>query len=365
MKKKLLLLATLLLATAGFIRAENPVQLLPYKKSEFSPALSEHFVLPLRLTREGNVTIEILGPDSQVLRRIDAGVLSPGLHSVQWDGKDRWGDVVPDEAYLPRIIFRDGNRSYRLDFRNTGGEVLQNLDRHLDRFGRIRYHLSRPARTLVRIGVENGPLLKVLSNWVPRAAGEIRQRWNFIGSGGVDMHDAPFVAAISAFALPEHSIITTNNRKEDYLSYFKRHGFICTPPAQLTPEMLHRNGKKISPHFYACRIDERDPKITMRLGDNPRHAPAILSNNRPINVHVSMSRDDAALMDGKQYEVSFYLDYRFLSEAEQGYLPLSWRFLPNNIKPGRHILTVNLSAFDGKVATRSLTFTLQNSSPDR
>lgn len=339
------------------IEAEIPdrfFQIAPYSAAEFSPALGEKFNIPFRLNGEANVSLEILTPDGNVIRSYKARSMKPGMHHWIWDGRDRWGETVPDEAYLPRFTVESSGEKRIYDYRNTGGEVLNDLHRRLYPTGRISYRLPKAGRTLVRIGVKSGPLLRVLSNWTPRSAGEVRQQWDFRGPGGTDLHDAPFVAAISAYALPDHSIITRNNRQTNYIEYFIRHKLICHQPSKITQEMLSRDDKKISPHFYACRINERDPQIFLTLDNNRSKPPYRVENGHPVNVHVAMAPQDMRLMEGKQYEVSFYLDYRFLSEAEQGYLPLSWRYLPNNLKPGRHTLTVNLSAFDGKVATRSI-----------
>ncbi len=358
MKRAVIFFAASLCAVSLGAAEIGPVKL---EKTEFSPALGQKLKIAFRTERAGKVKVEIYTSDWDTIKTIEAGPLAPGTHSVVWDGTDDDGETVPDEAYIPlfRLETPEGNFSY--DPRKTGGEVLNNLDRKADMGGNITYTLPKPARTLVRVGTDNGPMLRILSDWKPRSGGKIRHRWNFKDrTGKVDFTGLHYTAAISAYALADYSIITTNNKKEDYLSYFKRKKLSCNLPKTIQAKMLERNGKRISPHYYRCRIEERTPALNLKITGAPeKNGVYILGNDKPATVILEMNNDDLALIEKKQYEVSFYVDGTFVSEAEQGYIPIRWIYKPNGLEKGDHVLTVNVTTFDGSVAAESRRFIIK------
>ncbi len=356
---KKVLFGVVLLGTVWALAAS--IEPLKLPKSEFSPALGEKIAIPFRTSKAGEVRIEIYTSDWSLIRTISMKVPKGGTYRVVWDGKDSDGDVVPDEAYVLRYILQTDGRRVEYDARKTGGEILQDIDRKADIYGTISYTLPVPARTLVRVGIDGGPMLRILSNWRPRSAGKVRHKWNFKNdSGNVDFSRFRYIAAITAFALPKYSIITTNNTKEDYLTYFKRKQLSCNLPKQITSKMLMRDGKRISVHYFKCRSDERTPKLMLKILKAPKkNGIYILKNDKPVTVVLQMDKEDLALVQKKQYEVSFYVDGRFVSEAEQGYIPIRWIYEPNGLKKGSHIMTVNVTTFDGNVATKSINFVVK------
>ncbi|MFA7062240.1 MAG: hypothetical protein WC156_15655, partial [Pedobacter sp.] len=48
----------------------------------------------------------------------------------------------------------------------------------------------------------------------------------------------------------------------------------------------------------------------------------------------------------------------FVSEEEQGYMPLTWIYKPVGLSPGNHILTVNVSSLSGQMGVKSLSFNI-------
>jgi hypothetical protein len=61
-------------------------------------------------------------------------------------------------------------------------------------------------------------------------------------------------------------------------------------------------------------------------------------------------------MQESLYEVAFFVDGEFVSEEENGYMPLTWLWNPGDISKGRHMLTVNVSGHDGRVGVKSILF---------
>lgn len=351
---KLLLL--LLLNVTLF--AGDLISLLPYKSNEFSPTVKQTFKLSYTLSEDANVTWKIYTPDNNLIRTIKSSNNKKGEHTLVWDGKDENGTVVPDEAYNIVLSAKNKNKSQAIDPRLSGGEVLKDLQTKIDKTGNISYKLASPARVLVRAGIENGPMLRMISNWIPKNRGRVRQRWNMRDADDlVDIATLPFGITVSAFALPKYAIIVNNNKKNDYYTYFKDHHYAChiLPKGK---QLLEREGKAISKHFYSCRIKDRDPRLSLTLPKNiekEQNLP-VLTNGKPTLIKVSMNPEDEAVLEKAKYEISFFVDFEFTSEEELGFMPISWNFVPNGIKKGRHILTVNVSSFTGQVGLKSYQF---------
>jgi len=351
----------LTLLFSSYIFAGNIIEMLPYKSSEFAPALNQKFTIDFELKKDAQVRIDIYTPDNNLVRSIVSKQLKKGKNSLEWDGKDSNNTIVPNEAYNIVITAKSGTEKEVLDFRDTGGAIVKNLQSHVDKQGRISYKLSKPSRVLIRAGVENSSMLRVISNWVPKNRGKVIQRWSMRDKDNiVDISKLQYSVSVSAFELCDYAIITTNNTKEDYLSYFQRKKMRChTIPKE--KQILKRGEIGISKHFYGCRIQERDPRLELKIPNAKRDKNnlPILSNGKRTLVKVTMNPEDEAILEKVKYEVSFFVDFKFSSEEELGYMPISWNFNPNGLKKGKHILTVNISSFSGQVGVKSLEFLVE------
>lgn len=353
------LFLTLLLA-AGVSRAEPLIVPLDYARLEFSPARGESFAIPFELKQPARVEITLTGPDRHPVRTLKSeGVLKPGNHQLEWDGRDEEGGVVPDEAWVPVLTAIGKNGRETIDpWQESGGEVLDGLNPRLSAGGSIAYQLPAPARVLIRAGVEGGAMLATLANWEPRLAGRNAQRWDgFDADRLVDLRREPRLSLlVTAFTLPERAILTIGN---DEIGYSEWHAEKGWEPFHLKPGTapLERDGKRISPHHHLSRNLDRDPKVTLAFGGDPARTAdgvPLITGKTPIKVDVPP--EDRWLLDASLYEVAFFIDHQFVSEEEQGYLPLTWLWDPAVLEPGRHLLTVNISGFRGQVGVKSLLF---------
>ena len=337
----------------GYLLAGEIIEMTPYKNSEFAPTLKQKFPIAFALKKDAKVEINIYTPDGNAIRTL-SGAFKKGKQQLIWDGKDSNGTVVPNEAYS--IVVKA--ESEVLDFRQSGGKIVKDLQRKIDKQGRISYQLKKPSRVLIRAGVENGSMLRVISNWIPKNRGKVLQRWSMKDIDGiVDMRTLKYAISVSAFELPEYAIMTTNNKKENYIDYFQRNKLSC----KSTPLEKQQLQKGVSKHFYSCRTQERDPRLEMIIsnGKKDKNGTPILSNGKVSHVKVTMNEEDEAILEQVKYEVSFFVDFEFSSEEELGYMPISWNFNPNGLKKGEHILTVNVSSFEGQVGVKSLRFLVE------
>lgn len=354
---KLLALVAACLWTAVAQAEDAPVRLLDRDVHEFAPARGESIAIPFELDEQASVVVEILSPDGEVLRRLAPQDLDAGRHEVPWDGKDNAGDIVPDEAYTPRLVVRSqSDEVYRVDPRQgSGGETLQDLEVSVVDSGDIRYVLPRPARVLIRAGIAGGSMVKSFSTLSPRPAGANVQRWDGYDESEIervlDRDDVRVL--VTAFALPEHSLIAHGNDAYSYHEYREMKGW-PRPESDSEAAPLKRDGQRIARQHYAPASSYRDPEIALELVDTPKDDEGVYLVDGPVHVRVEVADEDKWLLEESLFEVAFFLDHRFVAEEEHGYLPLTWRWRPDPGKPGQRVLTVNVISFDGPVGVASV-----------
>lgn len=347
---------------AAFVRASELIEVVDPPQVDFAPARGEQFDLPIQVQIPSQVQVEILTADGDLVRTLTSeGSLAAGEHRLVWDGKDETGRVVPDEAYVPVLVARAADGAVQeIDPRAAGGgEVVEDLQVQTHSSGDISYTLPAPSRVLIRVGIEGGPMHASLANWTPRPAGRNVQRWNgFDPDDLVDLRQHPGLSVlVTAFRLPAPVIITYGNDDVSYRTYRLERGWPDAVPAPAEP-VFERDGQRISPNYYQPRFQDQDPALTLTplvptQAGQPGH-PLVV--DAPISIRVDIPPAERWLMQEGLFEVGFFVDHEFVSEEEHGYVPFTWPLDPAGLTPGRHLLTVNISGFDGKVAAKSLLF---------
>ena len=69
--------------------------------------------IPLRLTQDGSVDMEIYAADGRLVRQLHRGSLPAGNHRFVWNGRDRQGRAVSSGVYLVRVRVNDGGVASR------------------------------------------------------------------------------------------------------------------------------------------------------------------------------------------------------------------------------------------------------------
>jgi hypothetical protein len=341
--------------------AQTTIEIGEYARVDFSPVHGESFHIPLRVARAMDVELKILTSDGDLVRTLKAStLLSPGSHEITWDGRDDQGKVVPDEAYIPVLVARTkSGETVEVDPRTTsGGEVIENIKVDTFANGDIGYSLPAPARVLVRVGIKEGPMMLSLANWEPRAAGRNVQRWNgYDADQLVDLRASQKLGVlVTAFKLPAHAIITTGNTTQDYRAYRLARGWSENTNTPSEP-VLERNGQRLSRTHFLPRFKDRDPLVALALAsDHAKSKQGLPLIDVQATIRVDIPREDRWLMQESLYEVAFFVDNEFVSEEEHGYVPFTWVWKPVGLQSGRHVLTVNISGFGGKVGVKNLLF---------
>ncbi len=328
---------------------------------EFSPARGDVFEIPVVLDKEASVEIEIYSPDGELIRTLGSKkVLWKGLHKFVWDGKDEQGDVVPDEAYTPVLRANAiDSEVVEIDPREKGGgEILENIELKRNDHQSYVYDLPYASRVSIRAGIESGPLLKIIADWTPHAAGRNILHWDgFDEDGIVELKSTGRQKlVISAYKLPLYSIITYGNKKINYRDYYLKKGWKLKP-VDLSSVSLKRGSSALSRYFYIPLLMVKSPEVHAELqgysARSPSGLPLVVD---ALNVKVDLEAGSKWVMQESRYEIGYFIDNEFVSEEEQGYVPMSWRWKINKLKPGKHVLTINISGFRGQVGVKSIAF---------
>ncbi len=324
---------------------------------EFSPAFGEQFTIRFSLDQPAPISLDIFTADGEVIRSLLSNrQYNIGTHSIIWDGKDKEGSVVPDEAYIPVLTVHNDTTLVDDPRHYSGGEILKDLKWGLRGDTEISFSLPNPARVLVRTGIKDGPMMRELRRWKPSAAGKSVIRWD-----GYDKDKVEYFAdredkwtVVMAYLLPEFSIITSGNTEINYRDYRKIHGWE-SPTPDLTKIKLHRGGIRLSRDYFLPR--EYLPRVSVNFSNSENMSKiGIPIVGKTVQFLVTVPDEDRWILNSSFYETGFYIDYQFQSEEEQGFVPMVWEYDTSKLMPGRHLATVQLFGFGGFIASDSIEF---------
>jgi hypothetical protein len=341
------------------VGVEQIANLMESDRVTFNPTQGEKYPVRFYLAHPGKVSLSILDPDGILIRKIIvAKQFESGQHAVDWDGMDAKGGVVPDEVYTPmlEVEFGDKVRVQINPAETSGGEIVSGLNWVKDPTGDITFNLESPSRVLLRVGIKNGPMLKSMLYWAPKAPGKVVQRWD-----GFDYDKIEKIAdrqdlwvLLMAYKLHRYAIITQGNQTLDYRAW-KTSLEIKRGKVDISRIQSRREGVRIEKNYFYPR--EFEPTMTIRFSEDlttTRHKLPILDT--PVFIETNVPQEDRWVMESEMFEVVYFLDYEFQSEEEQGFLPFIWKLDPQKMSPGRHVATVQLVGYSGFVVSRSVEF---------
>ncbi|MBA5249008.1 MAG: hypothetical protein FE834_05665 [Gammaproteobacteria bacterium] len=339
-----------------------------FKTSSFAPTRDEKFPIQITLNNIKKIKsalLEIRSIDNDLIKTLSIKNLEPDKNEyiVIWDGKDKNKNIVPNEVYFPVLTINlHSNQICTVDPRiDSGGEEVYDFKKNISA-SQVEYNLPVASRMLVRVGIKDGPLLRTIIDWEPRSAGFHAEHWNGQDEDNIiDIENNSKVGyLIMGYKLPSYSIITYGNKKENYRAYHERMKFSIQKKPYRTKKII-RNGEVIRPEFYNSVLKQKSPRINISIVDvKDNKEKTIISNFDEIIVKVGLNPLDEMYLNQDRYEVSFFVDNQFIAEEEQGFVPFTWRWSPkrHGIKPGKHVLTVNISGYSGQVGVKNIFFAL-------
>lgn len=322
----------------------------------FNPSRGGKVELRYGLSRDARVTVKVYDADRQLAQTLASDApRKAGQNREVWDGKDSEGAVVPNEAYFFCVEAADssGQKVVYDPTTFSGGESADITQGQVDRqTGTVSYKLSQPSRVLMRAGIPGSALLKTVVDWQPRVAGEITEYWNGKDENNlIDVLSVPNYRLILTYmTLPETSVITVGNDKQDYRAY--KAGLKSPRPAK--EERPLSNARRISPHFNKPRVTDRAFKIGLTFpelgtpGDDS--VPEVTDK---LLVRVVAAEEDRDVTLDQQFEIILFVDNVFYAEEERGHLPFNFPVELASFPPGEHVLTVNVITFGDQIGIGS------------
>lgn len=338
--------------------AVKSVGLLDLSQIEFSPASGENIKISFAIEQASQVRFDLLTADGDTVRRlVDNVEFQAGVHELEWDGKDDLGASVPDEVYTPVFsAIADGIETIDNPAKYSGGEIIPNIEWHRTTETSLSYELPDAARVLVRMGIDDGPLVRELRHWTPSVKGKIVDRWNGYDSDNVEYfadRDDLWVV-VKAYQLPQYSIITTGNAAYDYRAYRQLRGWPNAEP-DLSKIELQRNGVRLSQDYYLPR--EYLPRVSLEFDNEPtKNRVGMPEVSERARFKIDVPKEDKWILNSSFYETGLYIDYEFQAEEEQGFVPMIWEYDASTLEPGRHIATVQLFGFGGFISSSTVEF---------
>jgi hypothetical protein len=149
-------------------------------------------------------------------------------------------------------------------------------------------------------------------------------------------------------------VITSGNKTLSYRDYRKKKGW-GTPKVDVSKIQLHRDGKRLEREYFFPRTFS--PRLDLKIKDElplSRHQLPVVKG--PVNFEINIPKEDRWILEASMYEVSLFIDHEFKGEEEQGFVPMIWRWDPKDIKPGRHIATIQVTGYGGYVVSKTIAF---------
>lgn len=318
----------------------------------FDPAGGAEVTLSYELSAAGRVTVQVWDPDGGLVRTLaERTARAAGRHDETWDGKDFSGQVVPDEAYIFTVETAAGEV---WDPTTTSGGIVGDVtDARFSRDdGTVTYRLPAASRVLIRLGIESGPMHKTLVDWKPRTGGTVTEYWDGRDESGLVMlQEAPgFTALITYVTLPEGTVIAYGNRERSYREA-RLGSWADRPQRPRRPWQGPRD--RLRPEGLVPPAWARAPRLAMTFPQRPEEREGAPAVSGAVQVRIDADAADRDLLAEDQFEILFFVDNVFFAEAERGHLPFTWRWELDQLPPGEHLLTVNVSSFKGQVGVVS------------
>lgn len=316
----------------------------------FDPSRGEEVEISFSLARNAKITVKMYDSTNQLIKTLCRNKeFEQGKNTVNWDGKDGEGNIVPDEAYIYTIVAEAGGKRVVFDpaDRTRGIRVLAEKIKYNPEEKEIDYFLPRAARVRLRVGIKDGPLLGSIVDWEPRSAGRKSEPWDGMDElGTIKLYDRPDLEiSISAYTLPRNCVITNGNKVS---SKFVTVEGVEKRRSNPIPPFTHRHAKHALPFCHAPRFS-----LAIEKGDRESEGSIpIVSGQVPIRIEVDP--EDRNWLIRNRFEIMIYVDNIFFFEEEEGYTPFTYFWDTRGIKPGRHVITANISDYEGHVGTQSL-----------
>lgn len=344
---------------AGPVYAEQAFKLdiIEVAPRQFNPSGNEQAKIKFRSERDGQALVRFYDRRAYQVREFAVEHIAANeTVTVAWNGKDDQGRVVPNEAYFFTIEATDiqGNQAEydpTIDLKPRFTPMLVNYDSGQQK---LSFTVDQDSVLDVRSGVsDGGPLLVKLIEWKPFLQGDYSIDWD-----GWDKAHTVQTASLpnhqlysQILPLPPNSILTVGNPdgQEDIYS-------LIYPQKDLK--------RKSSTEFADKRFSQADASPYKHLSPvfNFDFNDVISTDNDlPVlrdkgSITLRLQESVKQRVTETRYEILLFVDFKFVTEIEEGRSPAKMNIDMTNLASGEHVLTVNLVTLQGGLATLSKRF---------
>jgi FlgD Ig-like domain len=326
-------------------------------RERIDPAKHDVVAVRFNLNEPANVTLSVFdGRDHRVYQASED--VAAGDHALNWNGRDASGQAVPPEAYSYTLTAKNANGQTVHDLTDlTGGVLLTAKDVRWDATdGQLHYYLDKPARVNLRFGLQDGPYLRTVVDWVPRSAGANAEVWDGMDASGVlKLSTHPAVQpVVKAYTLPDNTIFVGANAD--------RIQFVAETQAGALRERTTPKPAKEMFNLTQQPLETRgDVSAKLTLGGGVRQDQEgrwIVSGKLPLKADVADAQRQRVIE--RRFEASFYIDGVFSHENELGYVPLTWTWDSSQVNNGEHFVTLNIRGYEGNFGTATVKVVVDN-----
>lgn len=324
---------------------------------QFNPSGNEQAQIQFRSERDGQAMVRIYDRRAYQVREFAVEHITANeTVSVAWNGKDDLGRLVPNEAYFFTIEATDiqGNRAEydpTTDLKPRFAPMAVNYDSDQQK---LSFTVDQDAVVDVRSGVsDGGPLLVKLVEWKPFLQGDYSIDWD-----GWDKAHTVRAASLpnhqlysQIMPLPPNSMLAVGNpdgQNDIYSLIYPQNDLKRKSSTDFADKRYSQADaspyKHLSPVF---NFDFND--VLSTENDLP-----VLGDKGSITLRLQESLKQR--VTETRYEILLFVDFKFVTEIEEGRSPAKMNIDMDNLSSGEHVLTVNLVTLQGGLATLSKRF---------
>lgn len=351
----LLILSILLLAITApvFAAGKTPLKIHRVKldKKVFNPSKEETVTLSYEVTKKADVSVILYDRIGNEIKRFASKALEPGRHDVKWNGMQSDGKPATGELFLYVIEAKAGKEKFVYNpALKAGGKLVKSPEFTFDHIsGEIEYVLPSTCMVRMRAGLKEGMFVRTFYDWQPQKAGRHAFKWDGKDEAGLmNLLNHPDIDLnLACYTLPANTIIVTGKIRplapsaKDIKSLIKSSS---DPWARMHKYMHHKHDPSI------CHEPRFSISFPNAVNKDKKDAPEV-TGKTPMRI--TLDPRDARHLINKRFEIMIYIDGTYFFEMEEGSSPFTFDLETKGLRPGPHVVTVNLLSYDGHLGAVS------------
>ena len=321
--KKLFFLFVILNLFAAALEIKN-LRVLP---NEINAGDTTRIMFALDAPARVSISIKNLNGNSitSIIENVD---LPNGQFAFAWNSPKN----LTGGFYVPYILATDKSSgetfAKQLDFNTAKMVSIPFKTSNLPQGGKkISYSLDKPALVSIRVGINNGPMYKIISNWELTQPGSYSVDWDGWDNSHVLRVDnlANHLIDVRCIPVEINALRVRNNIKKSIFS------------KTTAPELL-KDIHAFIPEFSAKTLIDKSKKS--------------------VAFNINVNDDTLNKLEDIPFEYVLYIDGERYGEIENAVSPYTWEISTKNLSNGSHIFTLMVCTSIEQINTRSFKLTL-------